>query len=834
MHRTLLVAAACSLLASAGLAHPRDRAPSSLTIRALPDLHRAMFERKHTPITPDDPRAVAPPDARFATCFAEGTPQQIVEAFTFTPAPNPIAFQNAQRWFNTAYTPTTQPVGKPVIISWSIVPDGTPVAGFNGEPDAPSDLRAFLNGIYGSEAVWLPIFQSAFDRWGELSGVQYVYEANDDGVPLTSDVGVPGVRGDVRISGHFIDGNSGVLAYNFFPFAGDTGFGGDMVIDTADDFYNTTTNSNLRLRNVIQHEHGHGLGMAHVCPVEQTKLMEPFVSTAFDGLRHDDLRHVQFLYGDPLEPNDSTAQATIIPDPSCTPTTLGDSFPVPAGTPTNANPQYAQLNGSSILSISNSDDADVFSFTVSTTSRLNLAVQPVGYIYDDSAQDSVNCAGSGSCCSGNIINSNEVGDLQIELLDSAGNPVALADNSPLGGGESISGTLVPPGIYYLRVSAPTLGTRAQFYTATLAATDARLAVSSPNTSDLAIAAGTLVPLDLAVADDQQFFNPAASAVFFRPTNSGPFFRIPLVGIDGSLFRASIPDVLCSQSPQWYAELATTSGQIVRFPCTGTFNPVVGTRTVVFTDDFEINRGWTVNNVSSGGTLAGAWTRVAPIASASQTGVDTTVNGTFCFVTGQGTPGGLPGANDLDNGTTNLTSPTINLAGFSAASFITYNRWFNNGNLGNGYNDRFRTQVSTNNGSSWTTIETIGPGNLTDPNTNGGWRTSTLTLPAAPTATTRFRFVAEDVGNQNVIEAAVDDVTIVGRSCAATAWCVADLNLDGFVDNSDFVLFADAFNTFDCADPLMPFGCPADLNNDNAVDNSDFVLFADAYNNFICP
>jgi hypothetical protein len=33
---------------------------------------------------------------------------------------------------------------------------------------------------------------------------------------------------------------------------------------------------------------------------------------------------------------------------------------------------------------------------------------------------------------------------------------------------------------------------------------------------------------------------------------------------------------------------------------------------------------------------------------------------------------------------------------------------------------------------------------------------------------------------------------------------------------------------------MPAGCPSDLNNDGFVDDADFVLFADAYNNLICP
>ncbi|MBS0189881.1 MAG: hypothetical protein U0573_13125 [Phycisphaerales bacterium] len=65
-------------------------------------------------------------------------------------------------------------------------------------------------------------------------------------------------------------------------------------------------------------------------------------------------------------------------------------------------------------------------------------------------------------------------------------------------------------------------------------------------------------------------------------------------------------------------------------------------------------------------------------------------------------------------------------------------------------------------------------------------------------------------------------------------CAADLNHDGIVDDSDFVLFADAYNLLDCQDPAMASYCAADLNRDGVVDDADFVMFADAYNALLCP
>jgi len=72
--------------------------------------------------------------------------------------------------------------------------------------------------------------------------------------------------------------------------------------------------------------------------------------------------------------------------------------------------------------------------------------------------------------------------------------------------------------------------------------------------------------------------------------------------------------------------------------------------------------------------------------------------------------------------------------------------------------------------------------------------------------------------------------ITKRTIPATAIkhsdCPADLNLDGMVDDSDFVMFAtayDAYLTFD-----------GDIDYDAKTDDADFVLFASAYDDLVCP
>lgn len=80
--------------------------------------------------------------------------------------------------------------------------------------------------------------------------------------------------------------------------------------------------------------------------------------------------------------------------------------------------------------------------------------------------------------------------------------------------------------------------------------------------------------------------------------------------------------------------------------------------------------------------------------------------------------------------------------------------------------------------------------------------------------------------------AFDRETIYAFTTRAT--CIADLNNDTIVDDTDFVIFADAYQILLCSDPLMPAGCASDLVRDGAVDDTDFVVFAQAYQSLVCP
>ncbi len=367
-------------------------------------------------------------------CFKPGTPdwyiQETVTKASFTRFDHSLSggseteyqFSDYLRWSQTATDGSGLGQGDPTTLTWSIVPDGTIILGYAGEADSPSNLRAYLDGVYGNEANWLPLFQQVFDRWGELTGITYVYEPNDDGASFTAAEGQIGGRGDVRISGHNIDGGSGILAYNFYPNIG------DMVIDTGDSFFSNTSGNSIRLRNVVSHEHGHGIGLQHVCPVNQTKLMEPYYSGAFEGPQHDDILAANRGYGDFFEHNDSPASSTHIGSPSGSMAILD-------------------------VSIDDNYDIDDFSFSVGSGASISVTVSPVGGTYLSGPQNS-----GGSCSSGTPFDSLAIHDLSIRVLDVNGS-TELASSDATGAGlpETLENIALTSGdgTYYLEIAGGT-------------------------------------------------------------------------------------------------------------------------------------------------------------------------------------------------------------------------------------------------------------------------------------------------------------------------------------------------------------------------------------------
>ena len=361
-------------------------------------------------------------------------------------------------------------MGDPLHLTWGIVNDGLNIPGYIGEGASPSDLRARLIGIYGSEAAYLTHFQSVFDRWAAISGLEYTYEATDDGATFANTAGVAGVRADVRIAGHPIDGNSGILAYNFFPDSG------DMVIDTNDSFYDNTTNNSLRLRNVLSHEHGHGLGMEHVESSTDRYLMEPFASTAFDGPQHHDILIAHRGYGDVNEKsnsqqgNDTAALATGLG-------LIADGTTVSRGQ--DAIKETVADSDTDFYSIDDETDTDFWSFEIASASLVDINLEALGYVYNIDEQN-----GSG----GGDFDTRARSNLDLALFDTDGTTLLGSSNvTGFGGNEQLTGVqLENAGTYFVRVRGAdnddSISVDTQFYGLTVNV--AAIAIPEPATFGL--------------------------------------------------------------------------------------------------------------------------------------------------------------------------------------------------------------------------------------------------------------------------------------------------------------------------------------------------------------
>jgi hypothetical protein len=349
---------------------------------------------------------------------------------------SPLAAQppDIGRWTgSTAYVPPQgHAMGNPLTLSWSIVDDGLIITN-----NAPSDLRAFFNGIYGSEAVWIPHFQSAFDRWAAISGLSYVYEATDSGTWTAS--GLAGVRGDVRIGGRPLAAGSSVLASNSFPGAGT---GGNMTFNTSHSFYSTSglANNSRGLRNVIAHEHGHGMGMPHLESNDSAQLMEPSINLSFDGPQHHDILMAHRGYGDFHEKsfgqlgndvfNRATSLGIIATGNSVS---VGDSARTLVVAPTAVD----------FVSIDHSNDTDFWSFTVNTPGTINAFLDPLGFAYNAGPQGGTQIG----------INTRLRSDLTLALMDTNGTSLlGLSNIGGFGVSEFLSLDLTSAGTYFFRIT----------------------------------------------------------------------------------------------------------------------------------------------------------------------------------------------------------------------------------------------------------------------------------------------------------------------------------------------------------------------------------------------
>ncbi|MCA9303763.1 MAG: matrixin family metalloprotease [Phycisphaerales bacterium] len=722
-----------------------------------------------------------------AACFAPGTDPDMAMAFSEALFGQVDRYQTTSRWSSTATNGSGLQQGDPTTLTYSFPPNGTfcpNIIGVTGN----SNLHTWLNGLYGSINTWQPLFQQVFDSWSDVCANTYIYEPNDDGVNLNGAAGSLGVRGDIRIAAITIDGNSNVLAYNNFPNDG------DMVFDSADNFFNSLSSGSIRFRNVAAHEHGHGMGLLHVCPISQTKLMEPFVTTSFDGPQLDDILGSQRHYGDVYEPNDN---------PLTEATDLGN---------------FGGFSGTSRqdLSIDDNADQDYFLITVTSPSQITMTVTPAAATYIQGPQTS-------ACNTGTSTNYNAIQNLRLDVYDANNVFVALqsSDVNGTGSNEAIVFNAVTPGDYLFRVSASGNINNIQLYDMTLLSDslpflDPTISASAPSFVDPGVTTDFSVTIN---ANDDSIVG--GSALLNYRINGGSYSTSALAANGGSSYTATLPPALCDDTLEFFLSVEGDTAGVITLPAGGAsapFSAVVGTVDVAIDDNFETNMGWTVSGPVSG-AAEGQWERAVPSGDGSRGDAPDDFDGSGrCYVTGNGTAGSNT---DVDGGQTILTSPTIDLSS-NPEAIVSYARWYDNTGSGTGAapgEDIFTVEISNNNGASWVTLEIVGPVSV---ESQGGWFEHSARVAdfVTPTNQVQVRFIAEDIGSGSVVEAAVDAFDVTGTSCEDPDTCAADLTGDGALDIFDVFAFLDLFNAGDLG---------ADITGDGTLDIFDVFGYLDLFN-----
>jgi hypothetical protein len=302
--------------------------------------------------------------------------------------------------------------------------------------------------------------------------------------------------------------------------------------------------------------------------------------------------------------------------------------------------------------------------------------------------------------------------------------------------------------------------------------------------------------------------PGTGTLYY--STGGPYTAIAMDETAPNEYEAVFPSLDCLADVTYYFSADADTGDTVYNPYSApgtTYAADVYTGIdYEFLDDFEADQGWTV--LDDPALTTGTWERGVPAGGGDRGDPATDADGSGqCFVTGL-----ADGDNDIDDGSTTLTSPIMNASDREMS--IVYRRWYSNTFGADPQNDIFVVEVSDNGGLAWVNLETVGPGG---PEVGGGWIRKEFLIRAIPGITNssqfRIRFTASDLNDGSVVEAGVDGVEISKFFCAAAS--CPDINGDDVVNVEDFLELLAAWGP----NP----GHPADFDGDDVVGVTDFLL-----------
>lgn len=173
----------------------------------------------------------------------------------------------------------------------------------------------------------------------------------------------------------------------------------------------------------------------------------------------------------------------------------------------------------------------------------------------------------------------------------------------------------------------------------------------------------------------------------------------------------------------------------------------------FMDDFVTDEGWELTSVAGTGNWERVFPRGTDFNGPFAPGSDATDDlGGLAYITGQGN-GGEASQDDVDDGTTTLTSPPFGAIGAQDSLVVSYQYWFANGGGNGPIDDAMRILID--NGQESVVVRNYLEDSVRQ------WRSDSFLVNDFVTPTDELRLIVQtfDLGNGHLVEAGFDNFSV---------------------------------------------------------------------------